>query len=117
MAYYDIFTSAGEAIIVDLMDTATWYGDTGTGTGEAGKANTALGTAWGGARVSTTDTQPAADTFQMVWLTTYNAGFAITEAGIFDASTSGNLLIRSNFAAINVVSGDTITCTYQLQYS
>lgn len=113
----DIFTSAGEAKVVDLLDAATWYVAQGTGTTGAAKGDTTLETESAESRVSTTDTQPAADTFQMVGSITSSSTQAITEAGIFDASSSGNLLLRSTFSAINVTNGDSIQFTFQLQFA
>jgi hypothetical protein len=40
---------------------------------------------------------------------------AITEAGLFDATSAGNMLIRSVFSAVNVVSGDSIAFTFGLK--
>jgi hypothetical protein len=41
---------------------------------------------------------------------------AITEAGLFDATTAGNLLIRSVFSAVNVVVSDSIAFTFGLTF-
>lgn len=38
----------------------------------------------------------------------------ITEAGIFNASASGNMLCRTNFNAVNKASGDTIVITWNV---
>jgi hypothetical protein len=40
---------------------------------------------------------------------------AITEEGLLDAATSGNLLQHAVFSAINVVSGDSIAFTNGLK--
>ena len=45
---------------------------------------------------------------------TYTHTLAITEHGLFNASTSGQLLDRSVFAAVNVVDTDSIQFTYTL---
>ena len=107
----NVYTSAGEAKVIDLMDTVSWYGDSGTGTVAAAKTDTALGTPSGLARVATTDTQPAADKLQMVFTQTYASAKAITECGIFDALTGGNMLQRHTFDPINVAAGDSIQFT------
>lgn len=118
MAYVTMFTSKGEEAVVDALDAAvaTWI-DAGTGTVEAAKGDTALGTPWGGSRSSATQTQPAADKWRHVATIAFNNTFAITECGLFDASTSGNLYIRANFAAINVVNGDSIEFTIDLEFA
>jgi hypothetical protein len=115
LAYLTIFTSAGEAAAVDALDTAvaTWI-DMGTGTGEAAKGDTTI-TTWGGARGSATQSQPAADVWRHVATLAAGGTVAVTEAGLFDNGTTGSLWIRSNFAAINVVSGDSIEFTINLE--
>jgi hypothetical protein len=45
---------------------------------------------------------------------TYDGAYAITEHGLFNASTAGTLMDRSVFAAINVADGDGIEFTYEL---
>lgn len=45
---------------------------------------------------------------------TFADTFAITEHGLFSASSGGTLMDRSVFAAINVVAADRIEWTYQL---
>lgn len=44
----------------------------------------------------------------------YDAAYAVTEHGLFNASTGGILMDRSVFAAINVGDGDGIEFTYEL---
>jgi hypothetical protein len=115
MAYLTVFTTMGAEAVVDVLDTNvnTWV-DSGTGITEAAIGQTALVTPWGGARVSATQTQPSASVWRHVATTAYNNIFAITEAGLFDALTLGNMYVRGNFAAINVVSGDSIEFTINL---
>ena len=118
MAYVTMFTSKGEEIVVDTLDTnlATWI-DMGTGIAEAVKGDNALGIPNGGARVSATQTQPAADTWRHVATIPSGGVVAITEAGVFDASITGNCLIRSNFAAYNLTASDSIEFTFDLQFA
>lgn len=42
---------------------------------------------------------------------------AITEAGLFSASTSGTLFARQTFAVINKAAGDTLQVTWQVTFS
>lgn len=42
---------------------------------------------------------------------------AITESGIFSASTSGTLFARQTFAVINKAAGDTLQVTWQVTFS
>lgn len=118
-----VYTSAGEEAVVDLIDgtSATHLDNTnahvaqGTGTNAAAKGDTALQIEASEARVAATTSQSAADTNQWVATITADGTKAITEAGLFNASTAGTLIIRSVFSAINVASGDSIQFTFTLQ--
>lgn len=92
------------------------YHDSGIGTGEELAANTGLGNAWGGAR--TEGTQVAStNTYSSVATTTYNAPFAITEHGLFNATTGVTLMDRTLFAAINVVDTNQIEWTFTITFT
>ncbi len=39
----------------------------------------------------------------------------VTEAGVFDATTTGNLLARSTFAGVTIGASDTLTVTYNVK--
>lgn len=91
------------------------YHDSGIGVGEEDPANTTLGTPTGDARVVGTQAQGAStNIYRSVATITYAAAKAVTEHGIFSASTSGTLMDRSVFAAINVAIGEKIEFTYEL---
>ena len=99
-----------------------WH-DSGTGTNAEVQTDTTLQTPTGIARVSgvNTKTQDASGTgsttpakVQSQATIAYNNTFAITEWGLFSASSSGSMWDRRKFAAINVVSGDSIQFTYSL---
>ncbi len=111
----DIFTQAGEELFADIIDgttgAPTWYIDWGTGGTTAAKGDTALGTPGGEARVASTMTQPVADQNQFLSLIEATGSKTIIECGIFNASTSGIMIERSDFAGIAVVSGDKIEFT------
>jgi len=95
----------------------------GTGTTAAAVTDTALQTeitTLGGARSAATATQVTTtvtnDTTQLVHTWTFTGSFAVTEEGILDnASSGGSLLAHQVFAAINVVSGDSLTVTHKYQ--
>jgi hypothetical protein len=89
------------------------YHDSGTGTGDEAVGDTGLGTPWGGSRDIGTQVA-STNTYTSVATTTYNATKAITEHGLFNASTNGTLMDRSKFDAINVVPGNQIIWTYVL---
>jgi hypothetical protein len=93
------------------------FHDAGTGTNAEAVGNTALQTAWGGARVSGTQSQPANGQYRSVATISFTGTFAITEHGLFSASSGGVLFDRSVFSALNVVNGDSIQFTYTVTFS
>lgn len=68
-----------------------------------------------GTEARTTITQTN-DNYQVTGTVTAGSSLAITEAGLFDNVTAGNMLIRADFAAVNVVSGDSIAFTFGLKF-
>lgn len=93
------------------------FHDSGTGVAAEAAANTALGTPAGPARVAGTQSSPAGGQYRTVATIAYTGALAITEHGIFSASSAGTLLDRSVFAAINVTNGDSIQFTYTITFS
>ena len=90
------------------------FHDSGTGAVAENVTDTALGTPAGPARVAGTKSVPATNQYRSVATIAYTATLAITEHGLFSASTAGTLWDRSVFAAVNVVSGESIQFTYTL---
>ena len=93
----------------------------GTGTTEPAAGNTGLETARGEARTEGTSsrvtTTTTNDTYQVVGtITCAGTGAAITEAGLFDAATDGNMLLRGTFSAINLNVGDSIAFTIKTTF-
>jgi hypothetical protein len=115
----NVYTTVGKQKVVDYIDgTAvipTYYVHWGTGAGTAAVGDTTLFTAAAESRVATSQSQPAADTNQFQGTITSSSGQTITNAGIFDASTSGNLLLKSDFTGIALLTGDSIQFTFTLQ--
>ena len=120
---HNLVVSAGLAYIASRMRDATAgvmsHMAVGTGTTAAAGAQTALVTQLSNrvALDSTTlvTTTVANDTVQYV--ATFGAGVstgAITEAGIFNASTSGTMLCRTVFAVINKGALDTLVITWRV---
>jgi hypothetical protein len=92
------------------------YHDSGIGTGDEAVGDTGLGTPWSGAR--DVGTQVAStNTYTSVATTTYNTTKAITEHGLFNASTSVTLMDRTKFAAINVVDTNQIQWTFVITFT
>jgi hypothetical protein len=116
-----VVTTAGVKLLAADWTNATAtlklsnYHDSGTGTTAAATSDTALQTATGNSRVAGTQSGGTSNNiYQTVATLAYTATAAITEWGLFTASTSGTLWDRKVFTAINVVNGDSIQFTYQL---
>jgi hypothetical protein len=113
-----VVTTAGVGFLVDCMQNlaeaeAINFHQSGTGTAAEAVGDAALGTAVG-SRVAGTQSEPSANVYRTVATLSYTATSAITEHGVFTASTGGVLWDRSVFSAINVVNGDSIQFTYNL---
>src|SRR3990167_1904081 len=101
----DVLTNTGEAVFTDLIDgTSAVHLDTnnakvawGTGAGTADKVDTTLFIEASEARVTATPSQPLADTNRWVAEIIANGTKTITNAGLFDAATAGNLIIKGDF--------------------
>ena len=117
----DIYTDAGEDLTADLIDGSasvpTWRTAWGTGAGTASKTDTTLFTEASETRVTTVNTQPASNQNQFVATITADGIKTITNAGIFDAATTGNMLLKSDFTGIALAIGDKIEFTFQLTWS
>lgn len=121
----DVFNKTGMAITAGLVSGATAlnpkYIGWGTGAGTSANTDTTLFTeaaetrATGSqSRVTTTNTN---DTCQTVGTITSASGQTITNAGCFDAVSSGNLFQKSDFTGIPLLTGDSIQFTFKLKYS
>lgn len=102
----------------DTTATAMSHMAIGAGTTSAGASQTALVTE--SARVSLTSTTVTANA--VAYVATFPAGTpasltAITEAGIFNASSSGTMLCRTVFAAVNKDVNDTMAITWTVTIS
>lgn len=95
------------------------YIGVGTGTTAPANGDTALESPLGSRKQgtkSTVTTTITDDTYQVQ--VTFNAGEstgAITEAGLFDALTGGDMLCRQTFAVINKGASDTLQVTWKIQ--
>ena len=101
----------------DTTATAMTHMAVGTGSTATAAGNTALGTQLG-SRVSLTSTTVTSNS--TAYVATFGAGVAtgaLTEAGIFNASTSGTMLCRTVFAVINKGANDTMTITWTITIS
>lgn len=121
-----VFTNAGAAIITNRIiqaGTAPKNIGWGIGTTAAAVTDTALvtesaPTTAGGRTVGTesrTTITNTNDNYQVAGTVTAGSTLAITESGLFDAVSAGNLLTRGVFSAVNVVSSDAIAFTFGLK--
>lgn len=86
----------------------------GTGNTAAGASQTDL-VSITGSRVALDSSTPS--TSSIVYVATFGPGVssgAITEAGIFNASTSGDMLCRTVFSVVNKAAGDTMVITWTI---
>ena len=85
----------------------------GSSTTPAATSQTALGTELG--RVSLDSTSRASNT--ITYVATFPAGTgtgSITEAGILNAGSTGNMLCRTVFGVVTKASGDTVVITWNV---
>jgi hypothetical protein len=95
----------------DATTTAMSHMAIGTGSTAAAAGDTTLGTEAG--RVTLTSTTVTANA--VAYVATFGAGTgtgAITEAGLFNASSSGDMLCRTVFSVINKGAADTLGITW-----
>lgn len=97
----------------------TWVG-LGTGTTGPASGDTALETEFSGGGYSRSD--GTLSSASNVWTNTATFGpgngtGAVTEAGLFSASTSGTMFARQVFAAYNKAAGDTMVVVWSVTFS
>lgn len=127
----NVITNTGLAEVSSLIltdnpgsATAFDYIAIGTGTTSETATDTQLEaeiTTGGGERAAATGTQVTTtvtnDTAQLQHTFSFTSSFAVTETGIFNAATGGDMLCRKTFSAVNVASGDSLQITYKVQFS
>ena len=119
-----LLVNTGKAIITNYLNggaaTQPKYIGWGTGAGTTGATDTTLFTEVL-PRVSGTTSQVTTsttnDTYQVVGTQTAGVTETITNAGLFDASTSGNLFVKGDFSGIPLNNGDSIQFTFKVQFS
>ena len=118
-----LLVNTGKAVVTSRIKgsgTEPSYTAWGTGAGTTAATDTTLFTETG-TRVSGTQSQVTTsvtnDTYQVVGTQTAGGALAITNAGLFDASTSGNLFVKGDFSTINLSTGDSIQFTFKTQFS
>lgn len=125
----NLIVNAGKAAMAGLFLTdvavdAFDYIALGTGTVAAAAGDTALGaeiTTGGGARSAGTGTRVTTavtnDTSQLEATFNFTASHAITESGVLNAASAGDLAARQVFDVLNVSNGDQLTVRWRIQHS
>lgn len=119
-----LLVNTGKAIVTNYLAggaaTQPKYAGWGTGAGTTGLTDTTLFTETG-SRTTGTATQLTTtttnDTYQLVGTITAVSTYTITNAGLFDAVSSGNLFVKGDFTGIALTSGDSIQFTFKTQFS
>ena len=116
----NLVVTAGKGYVASRMKdaTATAMSHMGIGTGStaAAASNTALGSQ--SVRVGLSGTTVSSN--EVTYTATFGAGSgtgAITEAGIFNASSSGTMLCRTVFSVVNKGASDSMTITWTVTVS
>ena len=115
----NLVVTAGKNWVADRMNNANTvmtHMAVGTGTNAAAAGDTTLQTENdSNALTSTTVTDNA-----VAYVATWAAGdatAALTEAGIFDAASSGDMLARTVFSVVNKGAADSMTITWTITVS
>lgn len=120
-----LVTNRGLQIIADRLrgsGTEPKYIAWGTGTTAANVADTALETETAHESrtngTSTTETETtASDTYQVVGtITVITSSKTISEAGLLDAATTGNMFVHSVFTGVPLDVGESIQFTFRVTF-
>ena len=93
--------------------------EVGTGTTDPAAGDTALQSAVSSSRTAFSSSAAVSGAV-VTYITTFAAGTgtgALTEAGIFNASSSGTMLCRTEFSVVNKGSSDSMTITWTVTVS
>jgi len=102
----------------DATATAMSHMEVGTDNTAAASGDTALGAAVSSSRTALTSTTVTDNA--VAYVCTFGAGTgtgALTEAGIFNASSAGDMLCRTVFSVINKGAADSMTITWTITIS
>ena len=114
-----VLTNAGRTLVQNRLNgtgTAPIYLAQGTGAGTSAATDVALFTevlprVAGTPSIVTVNV--TSDTYQLTGTMTVASPEGVTNAGIFDASTSGDLFLHADFSIVNLAAGDGITYTWR----
>jgi hypothetical protein len=119
-----LLVDTGKAIVTNYLAggaaTQPKYVGWGTGAGTTTATDTTLFSETGSRTTGTATQQTTTttnDTYQVIGTLTASGSVTITNAGLFDANTSGNLFVKGDFTGIALTSGDSIQFTFKTQFS
>jgi hypothetical protein len=104
--------------MVGVASTVMGWMELGTGTTAAAVGDTALQTAISGSRVALTSGTSATNV--VTYVASFPAGTgtgAVTEAGVFNASSAGTMLCRTVFSVVNKGAADAMSITWTITVS
>lgn len=118
-----MLVNSGRAIITNRLrgsGTEPNYCAVGTGAGTTAAADTTLFTETetrtaGVSSQQTTSTTN--DTYRVVGTITMTGARTLTNCGLFDASSSGNLFVKQDIGPLTLASGDAIELTFNVRFS
>ena len=120
----NLVVNAGLAYITSRMVGATKgvmsHMALGAGTTAAAAGDTDLGSLLGARELLDSSTITGANNQQIQYVCGFEAGDAtgaVTEAGIFNAASGGDMLCRTVFAVVNKAADDTMTVTWTITLS
>jgi hypothetical protein len=115
----NLVVTAGKEWVADRMNNANTvmtYMSIGTGTTAAAAGNTTLVTELDRNALSSTTVTGADVAYVATWAAGDGTG-AITEAGIFNAASAGDMLARTVFSVVNKGADDSMTITWTVTVS
>ena len=115
----NLVVTAGKNWVADRMNdanTVMTHMALGTGTTAAAAGNTTLVTELDRNALTSTTVSTNTIAYACTWAAGDGTG-AITEAGLFDAASSGDMLARTVFSVVNKGASDSITITWTITIS
>ena len=120
----NLVVNAGLAYIISRMvgtaKPAISHMALGSGTTAAASAQTDLIAMLGAREALDSTTISGTNNEKVVYVASFDAGDAtgaVTEAGLFNAATGGDMLCRTVFAVVNKAADDTMTVTWTITVS
>lgn len=114
---YNTVTTPGKNGIADqILASPTLGKPTHMAIGTGSPSGTALGTELDRNALTSKTRSNAVVTMVGDWAAGDGTG-AITEAGVFDASSTGNMWLSTTFSVVNKAAGDTLQITWTLTVS